>query len=145
MSSRAFRVSSFYSEDTWRLFAGSADMGAASSVTNPQPSDPCVQGSIAPVAPSRTFRRLHVKLYNAIGEESSIEAKLRNEFNAVDSDRDGFLSKEELLVAAEKCGVSLSDSRMEEVLGSFDTKQNGTVEFEKICKVFQPKKRILRP
>lgn len=114
-------------------------MGGASSVAGSESPEAT---SSAPITNSRTFRRLHVKLYNSIGEESSIEAKLRNEFNSADGNHDGFLTKAELKSAAEKCGVSLTDSRLEEVLSSFDTKQDGTVEFEKICRVFQPQKPV---
>ena len=74
----------------------------------------------------------------SVGVESSIEERLRNEFRAADADQDGFLLASELQSAVNKCGVTLSEVRMKEVMRVFDTKQNGTVEYEKICRIFQP-------
>jgi hypothetical protein len=88
-------------------------------------------------APSKTLRRLHVKLFNAMGSEGTIETKLRDVFKAVDSDNDGFLTALELETAGTNCGVPLSTDKLKEVIGTFDTRADGTVDFEKICNVFR--------
>ena len=54
----------------------------------------------------------------------------------MDADHDGFLTAAELEAAGQKCGVSLSQDKLQEVISNFDTRKDGSVEFEKICMAF---------
>ena len=61
---------------------------------------------------------------------SQNEEELKAAFDAFDTDRSGFITKEELRKAMANCGASVGEKELDEMIASADANSDGKVNFE---------------
>jgi len=62
-------------------------------------------------------------------------AELKKVFDQFDTNKNGFISKEELVTAFSKSGEKVSDTEITEMLARVDTDKDGRVNFVEFCKM----------
>lgn len=67
---------------------------------------------------------------------------LRKSFRQIDINNDGRISKEELLLSYQKCGVSLNSQQLDNILIQIDNDHSGYVEYEEFIKATVNKKNL---
>ena len=64
-------------------------------------------------------------------------AELKQAFEALDANKDGFISKEELKGLLKDLGDEINDDIITEMMTMADTDKDGKVDFNEFCKAVQ--------
>lgn len=73
----------------------------------------------------------------ALGILHGEEAEFRKVFQAADLDNSGDVDFEELKVLLDKAGIGMDDGEFDAFVTVMDSDQNGRIDFQEFCDVFQ--------